>query len=248
MSSTPNEPCKWQPTGEFATTQWSIVVRAGKETGHEADAALARLCERYWLPLYAYARRRMGNVDEAQDLVQAFFARLLEKKAIAAASPERGSFRGFLLASLKNFLANEWDRGQARQRGGGNPVLSLDVAAGESRLDCEPAHDLTPARIYERQWALTLLDAVVRKIEAEFAAAGKTRQFELLKGAITGEASAPAYEAVAAELGISEEAARQAASRLRKRYRELLRAEVVETVADPADVDDEIRGLFDALK
>lgn len=232
---------------QFATTQWSLVVRAGKKVGPDAREALERLCERYWLPLYAYARRRTGDIDEAQDLTQAFFARLLEKNTLAAASPDRGRFRAFLLATLKNFLANEWDRKQARKRGGGCTRLSLDVAAGESRIGPAPGRDLTPERAFERQWALTLLELVVSKLEAEFRAAGKSRQFELLKGAITGEGLTPSYPAIAAELGMSEEAARQAASRLRKRYRELLREEVAQTVAESADIDDEIRGLFDAL-
>ena len=246
-ASTPHHPRASQPAAQFATTQWSIVLRAGKRGGRDAEEALERLCERYWLPLYAYARRRTGNIDEAQDLTQAFFARLLEKNALAAASPNRGRFRAFLLTALKNFLSNEWDRKQARKRGGGRARLPLDLAAGESRVSLVRADDLTPERAYERQWALTLLGLVVSRLEDEFSKAGKIRHFELLKGAITGEAGAPAYSTIAAELGMSEEAARQAASRLRKRYRELLRAEVAETVAAPDEIDDELRGLFAIL-
>src|SRR5262249_32418663 len=161
-----------------------------------AEEALERLCQRYWVPLYAYARRRTGDIEESQDLTQAFFARLLEKNALAAASPSRGRFRAFLLAALKNFLANEWDRKQARKRGGGRAGLPLDLAAGESHMSLVPSDDLTPERAYERQWALTLLGLVVSRLEDEFSRAGKAHQFELLKGAITGEAGAPAYSAI----------------------------------------------------
>jgi RNA polymerase sigma-70 factor (ECF subfamily) len=231
---------------EFATTHWSLVVRAGDRGQPDAEAALAWLCERYWLPLYVYVRRHGRDAEEAQDLTQEFFARLFEKNTLAVASPQRGRFRSFLLTAMKNFLANKWDGARARKRGGGRPRLSLDVDAGESRLNLTAASADSPEQSYERQWALTLLELVVSKLEAEFAAAGKARQFELLKGAITGEGDIE-YEPIAAELGMSTEAARQAASRLRKRYRELLRAEVAATVAEPGDVDDEIRSLFGIL-
>jgi RNA polymerase sigma factor (sigma-70 family) len=231
---------------DFATTQWSLVVRAGDRAHPDASAALAALCERYWFPLYAFVRRRGRNPHEAQDLTQEFFARLLEKNSLAVAAPERGRFRSFLLTSMKNFLANEWDRDRSRKRGGGQPALSLDIAAGESRLNLKSAGADSSERAYEQQWALTLLELVVEKLQAEFAAEGRSRQFELLKGAITGEGIMET-ESVAAELGMSGDAVRQAASRLRKRYRELLRAEVGQTVAGPGDVDDEIRSLFDIL-
>jgi RNA polymerase sigma factor (sigma-70 family) len=231
---------------EFATTHWSLVIRAGDRRLPDADAALAWLCERYWYPLYAYVRRHGRDAQDAQDLTQAFFTRLLEKDTLAAAAPERGRFRSFLLAAMKNFLGNEWDREQARKRGGGRARSTVDLETGESRLDKVAAQGLSPERIYEQQWALTLLELVVSKLEAEFVAEGKGRQFELLKPAITGE-GALETEDVAAELGMSAEAVRQAASRLRKRYRELLRAEVAATLAEPADVDEEIRRLFEIL-
>jgi RNA polymerase sigma-70 factor (ECF subfamily) len=231
---------------DFATTHWSLVVRAGDRGQPDAEAALAWLCGRYWLPLYAYVRRHGHHAEEAQDLTQEFFTRLLEKNTLAVASPERGRFRSFLLTAMKNFLANEWDGARARKRGGGRPRLSLDLDAGESRLNLTAASADSPERSYERQWALTLLELVVSKLEVEFAAAGKGRQFELLKRAITGEGDIE-YEPIAAELRMSTEAVRQAASRLRKRYRELLRAEVAATVAEPGDVDDEIRSLLGIL-
>jgi RNA polymerase sigma factor (sigma-70 family) len=231
---------------DFATTQWSLVLRAGDRENAGASAALEWLCERYWFPLYAYVRRRGRDIHESQDLTQEFFTRLLEKNALAVAAPERGKFRSFMLASMKNFLANEWDRVRARKRGGGRPRLSLDLDAGESRLNVEAARTDSPERAFEQQWAMTLLDNVVSKVKSELAADGKARQFELLKVAITGEGNLPT-ESVAAELGMSAEAVRQAASRLRKRYRELLRAEVAATVAGSEDVDDEIRSLFGIL-
>ncbi len=206
------------------------------------------MCQRYWLPLYAFARRRVADRHEAQDLTQEFFARLLEKKLLASASPERGRFRGFLLTALKNFLANEWNRTQARKRGGRREHLSLDWEAGESRLHLEPAHDLTPERLFERQWTLTLLEHVVTRLQAEFESAGKQRQFEVLKGTLTGERSETAYAGLAAELAMTEDAVRQAAHRLKKRYRELLRDEVSQTVLEPGDLDDEIRELFETLR
>lgn len=215
-----------RPAVEFATTRWSLVVRAAGERDLDADAALALLCERYWFPLYGFARRRVGDVHEAQDATQGFFTRLMEKQALAHASPERGRFRSFLLAAMKHFLANEWDRAHAGKRGGGHRTISLDLDSAESRLSREPAHELTPERIYERRWAMTLLERVASQLSAEFAAAGKGRNYELLRGALSGDREKVSYADAAAELGISEEAARQAASRLRKRYRELLREDV----------------------
>lgn len=232
---------------DFATTQWSIVLRAAQPDDSTARAALEMLCRRYWFPLYAFARGRVATVSEAQDLTQEFFLRLLEKNSLATATPERGRFRSFLLTSLKNFLANEWDRANAQKRGGGRERLSLDWETGESRLSFEPTHTDTPERGFERQWALTLLDIVVRRLQDEFATADKSRQFELLKETLTGGRAAIDYSIVAAELHLSEEAARQAAHRLRKRYRELLREEVAATVESPDEVEDEIGRLFEAL-
>ena len=235
------------PDRGFCSTQWSLVLRAGGAPDGGARPALESLCGRYWYPLYAYVRGRVGDAH-AQDLTQAFFARLLETRLLARASPERGRFRAFLLASLKNFLANEHDRATARKRGGGRAALPLDWDTGESRLSLEPRTDLTPDRVYDRQWAILLLDLVLDRLRAEYAAAGKGPLFDRLKDALAGTGRGVAYDALARDLDLSADAARQAASRLRKRYRELLRAEVAATVDDPADVDDEIRGLFAALQ
>jgi RNA polymerase sigma factor (sigma-70 family) len=229
------------------TTHWSLVVSAGRRDGFSAAAALSELCERYWYPLYAYVRRHTTDLHTAQDLTQAFFARLLEQNLPALATPERGKFRAFLLTSIKHFLANEHDRATAQKRGGAARHLSLDFAEGESRLHCEPAHELTPERRFERQWAMTLLDGVLQRLQAEYAATGKERHFEFLKPALTGDRERLPYDEMAASLEMTEEAARQAATRLRRRYRELLRAAVAETVAGPEEVDDEISSLFAVL-
>ena len=232
---------------EFATTRWSVVLRAAKQEDRKAGDALSWLCGHYWFPLYAYVRRRIADPNEAQDLTQEFFARLLEKNILDHAAPERGRFRSFLLTSLKNFLTNEWNRVHAQKRGGRCPLLALDLDSGESRFRQEPSHDLTPERLFEREWALTLLKLVVTRLEAEFALAGKARHFELLKDALAGGREGLSFAEIAGQLGLSEAAARQAAHRLRERYRELLRAEVAETVDDPDEVSDELRRLFETF-
>jgi RNA polymerase sigma factor (sigma-70 family) len=247
MSVRRNQVPNVEAAGGFQTTHWSLVLRAGHREDRDADAALAALCERYWYPLYAYVRRHVADTHEAQDLTQEFFARLLEKQYLAVADPQRGRFRCFLLASLKHFLANEWNRAHAQKRGGGVRRLSLDLECGESRLRLEPWHELTPERLFERQWVLTLLDLVMRRLQEEVRASGKAAQFERLKDVLTGDRERLPYATLATEMGVSEEAARQAANRLRKRYRELLRAEVAQTLPEPADVDDEIRNLFEVL-
>jgi len=231
---------------DFATTQWSLVVGAAAREQPDAEEALALLCRRYWYPLYSYVRRRVADVNEAQDLTQEFFARLLEKDTLAHASPERGRFRAFLITSMRNFLANEWDRTHAQKRGAGSRHLSLDFDSGESRLHFEPADERSPERIYEREWALLLLELVLQRLAAENAAAGKQRQFEILQPTLAGSRTA-SYEQIAKDLGTTEEAARQAAHRLRKRYRELLREEIRRTIAEPGEVDNEIRSLFEVL-
>jgi DNA-directed RNA polymerase specialized sigma24 family protein len=248
MADTPRErgPLSAGPDS-FATTHWSVVLAAGRRGSPQSEAALAALCQAYWFPLYAYVRRVGHSVNDAQDLTQDFFARLLEKQYLATADPQRGKFRCFLLTSLKHFLANAGDRAKARKRGGGVRHLSLNLECGESRVQLEPSHDLTPEWLFERHWVLTLLHLVMGRLQAEYESSGKAEQFERLKGALTGSGERLPYAVLAAELGISEEAARQAASRLRKRYRELLREEVAQTLAETGDVDEEIRNLFAAF-
>jgi RNA polymerase sigma factor (sigma-70 family) len=235
------------PNQHFTSTQWSVVLAAGNLDKEGSRDALAQLCEAYWYPLYAYVRRRVDNVHEAQDLTQAFFSKLLEKQTIASADRDRGRFRAFLLTALKNFLTNEWKKTLASKRGSGKVELSLDFDSGESRYRIEPSHDLTPERLYERRWVLTLLDQVLESLRVELTEAGKPRYFEQLKVTLTDEATLDDYDRAAVALGITPAAAKQAAYRLRKRYRELFRAEVARTVDREEDVDQEIGRLLDGL-
>ena len=228
----------------FDTTHWSLVVAAGHRSSADSEAAMAELCQTYWYPLYAYIRRRVTDVNEAQDLTQGFFARLLEKNDLAAAQPERGRFRAFLLTSFKNFLSNEWDKLRALKRGGGQALISLDFESGETQFCLEPSHDLTPDRLYDRQWTLTLLKRVLDRLRDESTRTGREQHFEHLKEFITGQPDEGGYADVAVRLGMTAGAAKVAAHRLRQRYRALLRSEIAQTVADPKQVDDEIRNLF----
>src|SRR5213596_145496 len=188
----------------FTTTHWSIVLAAGRDSSRDAQEALEALCRTYWYPLYAYVRRRGYSVEEAEDLTQGFFARLLEKNYLKEVRRERGKFRSFLLASLKHYLANEWDRAQAKKRGGGQTPFSLDREVAEERYRLEPRSDLTPENVYERQWAVTILEEALARIREEFIRAGKAKHFGLLEPFLTGEDEAGSYRQVAAELGTSE--------------------------------------------
>lgn len=237
-----------QPGNDFfGTTHWSVVLAAQGGDSVPAGKALAALCETYWYPLYAFVRRRGHGPHDAQDLTQAFFEKLLEKNYLADVVRERGKFRSFLLASLKNFLANEWDRSRAAKRGGGKTPISLDDVDAEARYRLEPADTMTADRIFERRWALTLLDEVLKKLRDEMAEAGKSEIYEELKGCLTAGERSAGYAESGKRLGMTEGAVRVAAHRLRVRYRELLREEIAQTVAVPGEVDDEIRCLFKAL-
>lgn len=231
----------------FATTRWSMVLVAGHNSSPDADAALATLCETYWFPLYAYARRRGHNANEAQDVTQEFFARLIEKDYVAAADPERGRFRAFLLTTFKHFLSKERDKGKAQKRGGGRSPLSLDFASGESRYVTGVTDTLTPEQLYDRQWTVALLDRVMRRLEEEMRESGKADWFDRLKEFIVGSSGGATYAKAAESLGATEAAAKMATHRMRKRYRVLLRREIAETVEHVADVEDEIRSLFATL-
>jgi RNA polymerase sigma factor (sigma-70 family) len=228
----------------FATTHWSIVVSAGGNRSPEASRSLAVLCENYWFPLYAFVRRAGHSAEDAQDLTQEFFVRLLDKQYLAAADSKKGRFRTFLITAIKRFLANEYDRVRAKKRGGGQKTVSLEGL--EDRYRQEPADTLTPDRIFEQQWALALLDRVLGRLQAEMAADDKATLFEALKGHLTG-GQVVGYATTAAGLGMTEGAVRVAAHRLRRRYRELLREEIAETVASPDEIEEEIRYLFTCL-
>jgi RNA polymerase sigma factor (sigma-70 family) len=230
---------------QFPTTRWTLVVAAGNPHRKEARSALVYLCENYWYPLYAYLRRRGYSAHEAQDLTQEFFVRIVEGRYLDRADPEKGRFRSFILTSLKFFVADEEDRQRARKRGGGT-VVSLEFSSGEERYQREPAHDETPERIFERRWALTVLDRVVEKLRNEFAHHGHLEHFERLKVFLLGQSDAP-YAALAREMNTSEGALKVAIHRLRKRYRELFRQEIADTVVDPAEVESELRFLAAVL-
>ncbi len=236
------------PSSDFLSTHWSIVLRAVRSDDSEACAALAFLCQRYWYPLYVFVRKKGVGPEHAEDVTQGFFARLIDKQVLQQAAPSRGRFRSFLQTSLRNYLANEWDQAQTQKRGGGQPHLALDVEAGERKLRTEPSHDLTAEKIFDRAWAVQLLELVVDRLRQEFIAKGKAAEFDVLQSFLAGKHGDTSYEQAAAALGLAPAAVRQAAHRLRKRYRELLRQEVAETVASEDEIEDEIRGLFEALR
>jgi RNA polymerase sigma-70 factor (ECF subfamily) len=231
----------------FATTRWSLILAAQDRNAPVSRAALDELCRVYWYPLYAYVRRRGFAHDRAQDLTQDFFARLLEKDALALVEQNRGRFRSFLLAACQHFLANERDRDRAQKRGGGRHVLTLDFSDAEQRYHREPAHAETAERLFERRWALTLLDQVLARLRAECEASNKDHLFQALKIHLTGDGSGPAHAQLATELEMSEGAVKVLVHRLRRRYRELLREEIAQTVESPAQIEDEIQALFRAV-
>jgi DNA-directed RNA polymerase specialized sigma24 family protein len=231
----------------FQTTRWSLILAARDGQSAEAKEALAALCGAYWYPLYAFVRRKGYDAETAQDMVQGFMARLLEKRDLVAVDRGKGRFRSFLMAACTHYLANQRDHLRAQKRGGGRVPISIDGSTAEGRYGCEPAHRLTPERLFEKQWALTLLERVIERLEAEMAGAGKSRQLAVLKPALLGAAERAPFARIAAELGVSQDAARAAAHRLRRRYRDLVRDEVARTVDDSADVEDEIAALFSAL-
>jgi RNA polymerase sigma-70 factor (ECF subfamily) len=229
---------------QFATTRWSLVVSAGNQTSENSAQALESLCRTYWFPLYAYVRKRVGDANEACDLTQAFFERLLEKNYLAEVDPQRGRFRAFLITAFKHFLSKEWEKARTQKRGGGRSILSLDFRDGDARYSAEPVSHLTSEQVYERQWVLTLLARVMQRLQDEYQAAGKQKQYEHLKSFIIGEHGDTTYANVAAIFQSTEAAMRMSAYRMRRRYRELLRQEIAETVADTADIEDEIQNLF----
>jgi RNA polymerase sigma-70 factor (ECF subfamily) len=232
----------------FATTHWSIVLAAAHESRPDAQAALTTLCETYWYPLYAYVRRCGYESHDAEDLTQEFFARLLDKDYLASVDRSKGEFRHFLLASLRHFLANERDWSRARKRGGGRAVLSLDRGEAETSYRLEPSHELTPEKDFDRQWALTLLRQVMGSLEAEHVASGTKRLFEGLSGFLTEAEGSCLHAEVARNMGMTEGAVKVAVHRLRRRYRQLLREQIAQTVASPEEVDEEIRHLFGTFR
>ncbi len=243
-SSTPDTT---RPPAAFATTRWSIVVSAGHQSSPDAERALETLCRTYWYPLYAFARRRGSSPDDAADATQEFFSRLLEKEYLVSADPEKGRFRSFLLTMFKRFLLKQHERDQAQKRGGRTLKLSIDARVGEERYRFEPSDEWTPEALFERRWAVTLLQQVVDNLQREYAGKGKAELFDLCKPYLTGENGPPQSE-IARQLEMNDTALRVAIHRLRERYRELLRQEVAQTIAETDDVDDELRRLRSALR
>jgi RNA polymerase sigma-70 factor (ECF subfamily) len=234
-------------TGQFAPTRWSVVLAAGRSDTTHAHAALEKLCRIYWPPIYAFVRRQGHSPHDAQDLTQEFFARLLGKNYLADVDRAKGKFRSFLLASLKHFLANEWDKAKAQKRGGGKVFVPIDAQDAETKFGIDPADSQSADKIFDRRWALTLLEQVLQRLRNEFIADGKEKSFEQLKPTLTEPSRAISYAEIAARLGTSEGAVKVAVHRLRQRYRELIRAEIAETVSSSAEVEDELRNLFAAL-
>jgi RNA polymerase sigma-70 factor (ECF subfamily) len=234
---------------EFAATRWSLVLSAHAGEPEAAERALEELCRTYWYPLYAFVRRQGRDADEADDLTQSFFARLIEKRWLAAATPEKGRFRTFLLTALSHFLANEWVREHRLKRGGGHRFVALDAATAEERYLLEPAETATPEVLFERRWALTVLENAFAALEAESRATGRHELFHALRPHLSGDPDAATFAATAPGLGLSEGALKVAAHRLRRRYGELVRAEIGRTVDDdPATVDLELRHLREVLR
>ncbi|MCP4174169.1 MAG: sigma-70 family RNA polymerase sigma factor [Fuerstiella sp.] len=232
----------------FDSTRWSIVLAAGLQSSPDAAVAFEQLCASYWYPLYAFVRREGYQQAEAQDLTQGFFASLLQRHDLQRVHPDKGRFRSFLLAALKNYLLNEWDRARAQKRGGGRPLFSLDFDLAESKLGSEQAGTTTPEFVFQRQWALTLLAYVQEQLKSDMSAKGRGDLYDALLPHLAGEPGAAKYTELADLLGMTEAAVKMAMSRLRKRYRALLREEIAQTVSGEAEIDDEIRDLFDALR
>jgi RNA polymerase sigma-70 factor (ECF subfamily) len=236
-----------QGTAVFCTTHWSLVLRAGQGEDGRAAEALEELCRAYWYPLYAYVRRRGYTTADAQDLTQGFFESLLGRNDLAGVAPEKGRFRTFLLSALGHYLANEWRRGQRQKRGGGQAVVSFDALPAEERLRLEPTTSETPERRYDRQWAWTVMEQAMNRLGADYARTGKADLLEVLKPFLSGERGGASRTEIATRLGISVGAVDVALHRLRRRYGEILRELIADTVSTEDDVDAEIRHLMAVL-
>jgi DNA-directed RNA polymerase specialized sigma24 family protein len=236
-----------QPPARFPTTRWSRIARAGGPPDNDARAALDELCRDYWFPLYAFARRRGLSPEVAEDIVQGFLTDMIERGDIGGADRSKGRFRSYLRAACEHYLANDRDHQNAAKRGGGRTIMSIDRLDAESRYGREPAHEMTAERLFERQWALTLLDRVLKRLEAESTESGKSSLFNHLRPALQGDQLVTSYRIIAVELGMTEGAVRVAAHRLRARYRQLLREEVGRTTDDLSGIDEEIASLLAAV-
>jgi RNA polymerase sigma-70 factor (ECF subfamily) len=247
MSTTTGNAAGLRKQPVFVTTRWTVVLAAGGMDTTKVRQALEHLCRTYWYPLYVYVRRRGYSAHDAQDLTQAFFARLLTQQSMVKANPDRGRFRSFILTAMNNFLASEWKRGSAQKRGGGYEMLSLELAAAEKRYELEPATHSSPTKIFEKQWAMTLLEQVLNRLELEFQDDGKADLFAALKPALLGLRESQPYVALATQLGMNESAVKVAVHRLRKRYRELIRDEIANTLDPSEEIEVEMQHLLRVL-
>lgn len=244
-----SNPPATHPSGvRFRTTHWSAVVRAGHADPDAAEAALNELCRAYWYPLYAFARRQGLAPPEAEDLTQSFFARLLERGFVAAADPDKGRFRSFILTAFRRFITNEWLRAHRAKRGGVQGSVPLDTAWAESRYGAEPCQGESPDVLFDRTWALALLDRVLNRLQDEYTASGRARLFERLEPCLSRDPTAAPYAAIAAELNLTEAAVKMAVQRLRARYRAILREEIRQTVESEESVEGELAHLFAAFR
>jgi RNA polymerase sigma-70 factor (ECF subfamily) len=232
---------------DFRTTHWSVVLAAKRPDSPDRMAALTALCQGYWYPLYAFVRRQGRDRQQAEDLTQDFFARLLEKNTLSSVQPEHGRFRSFLLASLKNFLANDWDRAHAAKRGGNYSIISWDDQAVEDRYLREPSHNATPEKLFEQTWALTLIQTVLDRLKKEYADADKNQLFDAIHASLSDEGGAGTYSEIAAKLNMTESAVKMSVLRMRRRFGDLLRTEIAQTLPDAREVEEELRHLFTCL-
>ena len=246
-SGAPASPVDRRPA-LFATTRWSVVQSAGHPSSPDAREALEALCRTYWYPLYAYARRRGASPDDAADSTQEFFSRLLEQDYLTTADREKGRFRSFLLTVFKRHLATEYEQARALKRGGDRRILSFDLEAGEQRYRNEPSDDWTPEALYDRRWALTLLEQVMAELQSEYEARDKGPLFEFCKPLLTAADDRTSYDEIGRELQMSEPAVRVAVHRMRARYREMLRREVAQTLGQADSVEDELQYLRAAIR
>ena len=232
---------------QFTTTRWSVILTAGGEDMEQAERALAELCRAYWYPLYAYARRQGADEHDAQDLTQSFFESIIRRNDLTKVHPKKGRFRSWLLNCMKHFMLNEWKKARRLKRGGQYNIVSLDADEAEERYRREPADTLSADRIFERRWALTVIENALDRLESEYESAGKGDLFQLLKNTITGDDEKVRYAEIAEQVGLSEGGVKTAVHRLRKRQRELIRAAVMETVSTASEADEELRHLMGVL-
>lgn len=245
-SGTPESP--ESPPARFPQTRWSVVLAARDSDDHRATKALDELCRAYWFPLYVYVRRRGASAEDAEDLTQGYFATLIKKGYLAQANQERGKLRSFLLTTLKHYLADEWEKTKTIKRGHGQQIVSINSSDAEDRYAQEPPDEASPDRLFDRQWALTVLDNVLAALRADYATAGQERLFDALKPFLAWNSAGNAYREAASALGMKENAVRVAIFRLRRRYGDLLRDQVADTVTSPDDVPAELEHLLALMR